>query len=183
MHLDNAVPAKCLLLTDGLANRGITDPAELIRHAGELRQRGVLTSTFGVGGDFDEVLLQKMADAGGGHSYYVEKAVQIPDYLTSELGETLEVVARDATLQFTLPADVEAQPLNRFRFEQSGEALRINLGNLVSGQEVVVVVELRFPAGNTGEMLSAGIRLTDRDGVMDASPCRFELDIRGPRGQ
>jgi Ca-activated chloride channel homolog len=170
MHIDSAVPAKCLLLTDGLANRGITDPAELIRHAGELRQRGVLTSTFGVGGDFDEVLLQKMADAGGGHAYYVEKAVQIPDYLTSELGETLEVVARDATLQFALPAGVAAQPLNRFRFEQSGEALRINLENLVSGQEVVVVVELRFPAGNHSEMLSAGVCLTDRDGVMDAAP-------------
>jgi Ca-activated chloride channel family protein len=170
MHLDDAVPAKCLLLTDGLANQGITDPAELTRHAGELRQRGVLTSTFGVGSDFDEVLLQQMADAAGGHTYYVEKAVQIPDFLTSELGETLEVVARGAALQFRLPAGVDAQPLNRFRFERSGESLVIDLGDLVSGQEVSIVVELRFPAGDIGQKLSAGIRLTDRDGVFDAPP-------------
>ena len=58
MHLNDAVPAKCLLLTDGLANQGITDRGELARHADELRRRGVLTSTFGVGGDFDEVVLQ-----------------------------------------------------------------------------------------------------------------------------
>ena len=52
---------RCLLLTDGLANVGITDRDELARHAGELRARGVSTTTFGVGEDFDEVLLQAMA--------------------------------------------------------------------------------------------------------------------------
>jgi Ca-activated chloride channel family protein len=173
VHLNPAVSAKCLLLTDGLANRGITDPSELARHAGELRKRGILTSTFGVGSDFDEVLLQKMADAGGGHSYYVEKAVQIPDFLTSELGETLEVVARDAAIQLTLPPGTTAEPLNRFRFERSGEQLMIDLGNLVSGQEISIVVELRFPAGKIGDTLSIGIRLTDRDRAMDAAPAEL----------
>ncbi|HSW40302.1 MAG TPA: VWA domain-containing protein [Acidobacteriota bacterium] len=166
IHFNNAVPTKCLLLTDGLANQGITDQSELARHADELRQRGVLTSTFGVGSDFDEVLLQKMADAGGGHSYYVQKAVQIADFLTSELGETLEVVARQATLQFILPTGVEAEPLNSFRFKRSDNDLSIDLGSLVSGQEVSIVVGLRFSKGNIGDTLSAGVCLTDRDGEM-----------------
>ena len=48
---------RCLLLTDGLANRGVTNRDELIRRAGSLRERGVQTSTFGVGADFDERLL------------------------------------------------------------------------------------------------------------------------------
>jgi Ca-activated chloride channel family protein len=169
-HLTDSVPAKCLLLTDGLANQGITDPGELAQHAAELRQRGILTSTFGVGRDFDEVLLQNMADAGGGHSYYVEKAVQIPDFLTSELGETLEIVARDAALQLTLPAGVEARPLNRYRHSRSGDTVNIDLGNLVSGQEMAVVVELRFPAGSIDEALSVSICLKDREGVLDAAP-------------
>src|SRR4029079_14878774 len=62
---------RCLLLTDGLANVGITEPDELARHARELRARGVSTTTFGVGNDFDEKLLQDLADAGGGHFYYI----------------------------------------------------------------------------------------------------------------
>src|SRR3954470_14529153 len=60
---------RCLLLTDGLANVGITDADELAEHATELRARGVSTSTFGVGNEFDEQLLQALADAGGGHFY------------------------------------------------------------------------------------------------------------------
>lgn len=171
--LKGSVPAKCLLLTDGLANEGITNRDELTKHAGELRQRGVMTSTFGVGSDFDEVLLQKMADAGGGHSYYVERAVQIPDFLTSELGETLEIVAGDVKLAFTLPADVTARPLNPFRFEHSAGSLVVDLGSLVSGQEITVVVELRFPAGDVGAALTARVGLSDQEGVLEAGPAEL----------
>ena len=88
-NMDAKTLGRTLLLTDGLANQGITDHDELIRHAEELRSRQIATSTFGVGSDFDETLLQRMATAGGGNSYFIERNVQILDYLTSELGEAL----------------------------------------------------------------------------------------------
>ena len=90
--------ARCLLMSDGQANQGITDPGDLERHARELQQRGVVTSTFGVGADFDERLMSGMARAGGGHGYFIREARQIGDLLTSELAESLEVVARGASL-------------------------------------------------------------------------------------
>ena len=55
-HLDGEQIARCLLLTDGLANRGITDQDALATHAAELRARGIVTSTFGIGG-FKEMLV------------------------------------------------------------------------------------------------------------------------------
>ena len=49
-----------------------------------------------MGADFDDALLSRIATAGGGHFYFIEHAKQIPDNLTSELGDALNIVARDA---------------------------------------------------------------------------------------
>jgi Ca-activated chloride channel homolog len=97
---------RALLLTDGLANRGITDIEELTHHARELRRRGVATSTFGVGLDFNEQLLEALAEQGGGHFYYIERPDHIPDVFRRELGELLTVVAREAFLSITIPSGV-----------------------------------------------------------------------------
>ena len=94
---------RTLLLTDGLANRGITTLKELEHHAAELRKRGVSTSTFGVGDNFNEVLLQAMAQAGGGQFYDIAAPQQIRDQIESEVGETLEIVARNVTLDVMFP--------------------------------------------------------------------------------
>jgi Ca-activated chloride channel family protein len=74
---------RTLLLTDGLANRGMTTLEELEHHAAELRKRGVSTSTFGVGDRFNEELLQAMAQAGGGQFYDIATPEQIRDHIES----------------------------------------------------------------------------------------------------
>ena len=145
--------SRALLLTDGQANHGETDRDVLARHAGELRRRGIATSTFGVGDDFDERLLRDLAHEGGGHFYFIEQPAQIPDLLTSELGEALEVTVRRAVLSVELPRGATAEPLNRFRFTHApgDRELRVELGDLASGQEVVAVVRVEFPLGEVGE--------------------------------
>lgn len=157
---------RCLVLTDGLANVGETDADVLRRHAEELRARGIATTTFGIGADFDEHLLQALADAGGGHFYFIEQAAQIPDYLTSELGEALEIVARDAELAVQLAPGFRFEPLTGLASRQANGGARLALGDLVSGQQLEVVVALEFPRGAIGQSVSAFFTLADRDGVL-----------------
>ena len=82
--------ARCLLLSDGLANTRTTDPGVLADRAAQLRNGFVVTSTLGVGAHFDERLMASMARAGGGNYYYIAQAGQIEDTLASELSEMLE---------------------------------------------------------------------------------------------
>ena len=173
-HLEAEQIGTCLLLTDGQANWGLTDAAQLETHARELRSRGVATSTLGLGHDFNEDLLQRMADAGGGRSYYVETAAQIGDTLTSELGETLETVARGAVLRVKAPSGVKVDTLNAFDVSRLDELTTgIHIGNLVSRQAVSVVARLTFPPGPTGTTAAAVFSVSD-DGSVLALP---EADV------
>ena len=164
---------RTLLLTDGLANVGITDRDALARHAQELRARGVSTSTFGVGQDFDEVLLQAMADAGGGHFYYIADAARIRDLITSEVGETLEIVARDAALEIEAPHGVAIEPLSPYPLTTGRGRTAISLGDLVAEQRLEVVLRLNFPYGQIGEETGALFSLVDREGFLDGSPIKL----------
>ena len=61
--------ARVLLLTDGQANVGETNPATVAADCARLAASGVSTSTYGLGKGFNEELLGAMADAGGGQAY------------------------------------------------------------------------------------------------------------------
>lgn len=157
---------RCLLLTDGLANVGITDRDALARHAGELRARGVSTTTFGVGEDFDEVLLQAMASAGGGHFYFIATAASIRDHITSEVGETLEVVARGVTLEISAPDGVRVESLSPYPVRDGRGRTEVVVGDLSAEERVEVVLRLNFPYGEAGKTTGARFAVSDRDGVM-----------------
>jgi Ca-activated chloride channel family protein len=159
---------RVLLLTDGLANVGITDPEELIRHAGELRARGVSTSTFGIGEDFNESLLQGMAAAGGGTFRYIERPEQIPDHLAGEVGEALEVTARDVALEVAVPLGIQVETVTPRPLEIRPGRVLVRLGDLVADQVVRVVLQLRFPLGERDREVGAIVGVVDRDGSFGA---------------
>ena len=158
---------RVLLLTDGLANVGITDPAELGKHAQELRARGVTTTTFGVGADFDEALLQSMADTGGGHFYFIENAAQIQDHIATEVGELLAVVARDTVLEITAPENLEIETLSPYAFERRGSRHHVLVGDLVAEQRLEVVLRVRFGYGTIGTEIGVLVGASDREGVLN----------------
>lgn len=164
-HLSGSGIDRVLLLTDGLANQGITDAGELAIHAGELRARGVSTTTFGVGNDFDEALLQAMADAGGGHFYYIADAAQIRDHIASEVGETLEVVARDVELEVLAGEGIAIEAISPHPVTGRGTRSVVSLGDLVADQVLDIVLRLTFPYGDLGRETGVIVAIDDRDGA------------------
>ncbi|MGP1675421.1 MAG: vWA domain-containing protein, partial [Candidatus Limnocylindrales bacterium] len=171
-HLSREGIDRVLLLTDGLANVGIVDVDELARHAGELRARGVSTTTFGIGNDFDEALLQAMSDAGGGHFYYIADAAQIRDHIASEVGETLEVAARDAELELLAGEGIAIEAISPHRFTGHGTRSVVSLGDLVADQAIDVVLRLTFPYGQLGRDTGLIVRVLDREGAFETADVR-----------
>jgi Ca-activated chloride channel family protein len=145
---------RSLLLTDGLANRGITDLEELAHHAGQLNQRSVSTSTFGVGYDFNEHLLESLANQGGGNFYFIEHPREIQGIFARELEGLMAVTAAGVVLTIILPAQVSASVLGGWKHQQEGQALLITLGDLTPDQPRAIYLKCQLPPQSANKSLT-----------------------------
>jgi Ca-activated chloride channel homolog len=166
LHLGADAVGRCLLLTDGLANAGVTDHDEIVRRVAAVRQRRIATSAFGLGADFDEFLLARMAEAGGGNFHFIEGAAQIPEFIAGEVGEALAITARDAFLVVEAGQGASVESLNDFPCARESEAWRIDLGSLFGGQSLDRVLKITFPTGERGTAREVRVRIEDRDGAL-----------------
>jgi len=126
---------RALLLTDGCANVGIVDPTELGYHAAQLNERGISTTTIGVGLDFDHFLLEKMSEMGGGNYYFIEDPRSIPTIFTQELHELVQVTARAVEIILKNPAGGNVEVFGGWQSRNDAGDTHILLGDLASGQE------------------------------------------------
>jgi Ca-activated chloride channel family protein len=142
--------ARCFLLTDGIANVGVTDPERIATEAaGVLEHAGISTSTFGIGTDYNELLLGPMAVAGGGQFHHLRTADEILNTFVGELGELFSVVARKVRLEILTESGVNLDLVSPYWMRsEEGEQTRwsIAIGDLAGEDERPVVVQCAFPA-------------------------------------
>ena len=144
---------RVILLTDGLANVGILDPQELAKHASQLRKRGIVTTTVGVGLGFDEGLLLAMAEAGGGNFVYADSPLVLRSFFAQELQEMLQVASARTTLHLTLPDGVRGRLVSTFPVERERKTLKVALGEVPAGDVIDLVFTLQGAPGTAGDLL------------------------------
>ena len=138
---------KILLLTDGLANEGITDAGQLVSLATGARGRGVGTTTIGFGDGFDEDLLTQMADAGGGNAHYAETSEAVPAIFAEELEGLTHLVAQNVTLEIRPTAEVAGfELLSRYPPQPVPGGIQVELGDAYGGERRRIVFSLHVPA-------------------------------------
>lgn len=158
---------RTLLLTDGHANVGITDPTELTKHAHELRKRGISTTAIGVGDGFNEVLLSGMVEAGGGNFQYVRHSGELHAFFQEELGELLTIVAAGFSLTLTLPHGVRARLVNAFPVDRNGKQITVSLRDFAPDAEVILVFDVTVKPGARGATHVASIQAAWSDPASD----------------
>src|SRR5215213_7519222 len=150
-HLDDAAVNRVLLITDGLANVGLTSTDEIVSQAKGLFERGVGTSTVGVGADFNEDLRMPMARAGGGNAWHVAEAADMQRVFAVELEGLLSQFAREVSLGLVPSDGVRVTDvLNDFELTETG---RYRLPDLQAGSPLDVVLRLRLPERAAGERM------------------------------
>ncbi len=89
--------SRVILVSDGLANRGVTDAASLGKFAGRAAAEGIPVTTVGLGTDFGEDLLLAIAEEGQGVYYYVSEPEEVPGIVSQEMEGLARLVAENLT--------------------------------------------------------------------------------------
>jgi len=156
---------RVVLITDGLANVGITNTDEIVTQAMGLYQRGVSTSTIGIGADFNEDLLMPMAQSGGGNAWHVVEPDDMQRIFQVELEGLIAQFAHTVSLSL-IPADGVriVDMLNDFELTETG---RYRLPNLQAGSPLDILVQLKVGSEEVGtqmRLLDLRLGFTPQDG-------------------
>jgi Ca-activated chloride channel family protein len=141
---------KVILISDGLANKGITDSTRLGRMAGAAVEKEFAVSTVGVGNDFNEQLMTTIADRGAGNYYYLENPMAFAEVFQKELFYSKATVATNVSIYFPLNNAISLIDASGYAIEIQNDHAVFYPGDLRSGQIRKLFLTLQVPTGTTG---------------------------------
>ncbi|MEE4173971.1 MAG: VWA domain-containing protein [Xanthomonadales bacterium] len=173
-----------VLLTDGCANRGETDPDKLADLAANLAERGVTSTCVGIGAHYSALQVTAIAEAGQGELHQSTEPSEIIEVLSGEIGEQTQIVARNFSLHVKGTNLHQARQLTRYRKMPVNGRREYFLGNLVSGQKRQLALLVEFePRENphTEDFLASASWLDPETALEEQQvTCPFTLDFVAP---
>jgi Ca-activated chloride channel family protein len=169
---------RVVLASDGVANVGLTDPDSILRAIRDDAAAGIELVSIGVGmGNYNDVLLEQLADQGDGFYAYVNALDEAQRLFTEDLTGTLQTIALDARAQVAFdPEVVAAYRLvgyeNRDIDDDDFTDPDVDAGAIGAGHSVTALYALRLrgDAGPQSRLATVSLRWTDPDsGTTDES--------------
>jgi Ca-activated chloride channel homolog len=141
---------RVILCSDGVANVGATGPEPILARIGDAARRGIELTTVGFGmGNYNDGLMEQLADQGDGRYHYVDTLEEARRIFVDELTGTLETIAKDAKAQVEFdPEVVDRWRLlgyeNRDVADRDFRNDRVDAGELGAGHTATALYEIRL---------------------------------------
>ncbi len=158
---------RVILASDGVANVGATSPAAILESIRGYADAGITLTTLGFGmGNFNDVLLEQLADNGDGNYAYIDTLDDAGRLFIDDLTATLQVIARDAKVQVDFNPDVVARYRligyeNRAVADQDFRNDAVDAGELGAGHSAVALYAVQLYPGQEGRIATVQLRWED----------------------
>jgi Ca-activated chloride channel family protein len=179
---------RVILCSDGVANVGRTGPDELVKMIKRYADRGITLTTVGFGmGNYNDVLMEKLADKGNGQYAYIDDINEARRLFVDKLAGTLQVIARDVKIQVDFnPNTVRSYRLlgyeNRWVADNKFRDNREDGGEIGAGHQVTALYEVNLERGRPhGDLGHVYVRFKspDMDEVTEVrAPIRRDVFCR-----
>jgi Ca-activated chloride channel family protein len=146
---------RVILATDGDFNVGISDTKDVEALVKQNKDDGITLTTLGFGqGNYNEAMMERIADVGDGNYAYIDQAAEARKVLDDELSSILVTVAQDVKIQVEFnPAQVSQYRLigyeNRALAEEDFNNDKVDAGDIGAGHQVTALYEI-VPANEAG---------------------------------
>ncbi|GHJ46705.1 hypothetical protein Cs7R123_40470 [Catellatospora sp. TT07R-123] len=157
---------RVILLSDGLANTGNTDADRMLRQVRAEADKQIALLGVGVGSDYGDALMERLADRGDGFVVYVSERRQARDVFVRRLPATLSLRALDAKAQVTFDsATVESYQLigydDRRVADQDFRNDRVDGGEVGPGHSVTALYLVKLVPEARGRVAQVRVRWLD----------------------
>jgi Ca-activated chloride channel homolog len=158
---------RVILCSDGVANVGATGPDAIRESIRDYTAQGVYLTTVGFGmGDYNDHLMEQLADDGNGNYAYVDTLGQARRIFVENLTGTLQVIAKDAKVQVDFnPAVVSSYRLlgyeNRALADADFRNDQADAGEIGSGHSVTALYAINLTEHASGTALTVQLRYAD----------------------
>lgn len=158
---------RVILASDGVANVGNTGADAILAQIRDEAAAGITLLSLGVGmGNFNDVLMERLANDGDGFYAYIDTLEEAERLFGTELTSTLVTVALDAKIQVEFdPASVERYRLigfeNRAVDDDRFRDDTVDAGAIGAGHQVTALYELLLADGAQGTLGTVHLRWTD----------------------
>lgn len=166
---------RVLLATDGDFNVGTVSFEALKNLVEEKRKTGISLTTLGLGaGNYNDHLMEQLADAGNGNYAYIDTLNEANKVLVSEMSSTLQTIAKDVKIQIEFnPATVTEYRLigyeNRALKREDFNNDKVDAGDIGAGHTVTALYELTLAGSAGGRMDPLRYQRESRDSQANKS--------------
>jgi Ca-activated chloride channel homolog len=161
--------SRVMLLSDGMANVGIVDPKRIADTARDAANHGVRVTSVGIGLDFNEDLMEGIAEAGRGNYHYVKNAGDLDKTIAGELASVQATVATNVELRLTTSCGAQLAAVHGYESHKDGDATVVPMPDLFGGDDRKLLVSLRMPDATLGDARALHAELVYRDTVGGAT--------------
>lgn len=180
-------PARVILLSDGLANAGVIDVEQIAAIGAKARQQGIGVSTIGLGVDFDEDIMQHLAQRGGGQYYYIADSEYLPSVFKDELALVVNSFTKDLATAYVPVAGVSEVKVYGYTTAKEKNDTRIEMSDFSSGEERQIMLRLKVkPGAKAGRQELGTLNLhykSPDDGKARAVSIPLALEITGDKAE
>jgi Ca-activated chloride channel homolog len=170
---------RMLLLSDGEANRGVTDETGIRSLARQARNQGATISSIGVDIDYNERLMAGLAREANGHHYFSETGSNLEQIFDQEFESLIKTVAKDGRLEVELAPGVRVAEVFGRAYQQVDRKVIVPLGTFTPGEDKTLLIRLEVPPSPEGERPIANVTLSYQDlATREPGECFGELAMQ-----